>query len=374
MVGISITKEDLETLFVQVHLTGLNPGTRYDVMRLQLRYLGKDDLGARRYERELPDRRALWSSVAHRVGWQAPATSANFRDFECPKRPTSYFVCASSAVGPHEWDFADGTYPVGHGVLDEEVVHFNQDIRDVDPTALDPSEGHILVRSVHELAHYAEACVVDLDGPTYTARASEFAVMGNQYPVIISDSREARRGTVTLKTSDLGQYNDLRRVVFPESGRIRPFVLNSGGDSALLLDDMRCIPLDVEVEQATKLNPDVRFIHIDYVEVDPSAPLIARSGDNDDLVGAPQADFTFSDPTPAAGQWITLTDTSTGLGDDWDWTIGGGGGEGSNWIGKFYTRGPHRVRWMGRGKAAVKLRFGGSGAGHHTRTKTVEVH
>lgn len=371
MVAIDVVRDDLETLSVKVALTGLTAGTRYDVFRLQIRYLGKNDTGVRIYERELPDRRALWSVVSHRMGWQASAASHTFRDYECPKRPTQYYVCASSAGGPHEWDFSDGAYPVSRGVLDSEVIHFNQDIADAGLDA-EPEVGHVLVRSTAELAHYAEACVVDMEGPKYTARGVEHSVMGSQYPVYVSDSREARRGTLTLMTRQLGQYNDLRRIVFPSSGRILPIVVQSGGDATMLLDDMRIIPLDVEVEQATRLDADRRYVHIDYVEIEPG-PLIARSGDNDSLASEPQANFTISDATPAVGQWVTVTDTSTGLGDDWDWTIGGGQ-EGANWVGKFYTRGPHKVRWNSRGQKGIKLRFGGSGAGYHTRVKTVQVH
>jgi hypothetical protein len=159
-------------------------------------------------------------------------------------------------------------------------------------------------------------------------------------------------------------------VVFPESGRIRPFVLNSGGDATMLLDDMRCIPLDVEVEQATHSNPDLRYVHIDYVEVDPSAPLIARVGDNDSLTNPPNANFTISGP--AAGGWYTLTDTSTGSGNDWEWVIERGQ-ETDNKVGRFHTRGPHKVRWQAKGQKLVKLRFGGAGEGYNSRAKTVSV-
>ena len=103
MVAIDVIKDDLETLSVKVALTGLTAGTRYDVFRLQVRYLGKDDADARIYERELPDRRGLWSVVSHRMGWEASAASHTFRDYECPKRPTQYYVCASSAGGPSTW-------------------------------------------------------------------------------------------------------------------------------------------------------------------------------------------------------------------------------------------------------------------------------
>jgi hypothetical protein len=369
VVAIDVEKDDLETLQVKLHLTGLTVSTRYDLFRLQVRYLGKDDADARRYEHELPDRRALWSTVAHRVGWEAPATSADFRDYECPRRPTKYFICESDVGGPQEWDFSDGPYPYAtRGILDSEVVHFNQDLADA--MGEEPDEGTVLVRSTDELALYAIACVVEIDGPVYTARGTEHAVMGSQYPVYISDSREARRGTLSLMTRNLGQYNDLRRIVFPASGRIRPVLFQSGGDSTLLLDDMRVIPLDVEVEQATQHNADLRYVHIDYVEVDPSTPLVARSGDNDDLVSAPEADFSISDATPAVDQWVTLTDTSTGAGDSWEWTVDNSQ---DNQVGKFYTEGPHVTRFSNRGTKTVKLRFGGSGAGFHTRTKTIEV-
>jgi hypothetical protein len=368
MVAISVIREDVETLMTRVSLSGLVPGTRYDVMRLQLRNLGKDDSGQRVYERELPDRRGLWSSVAHRVGWAAPAATATFRDYEAPKRPTKYFVVASSQVGPHEYDFSAGPYPLSRGAITADVVHFNGNIADL---ALDaePDKGHVLVRSVHELSHFADCCLVEMDGPTYTARANEFAVLGSQFPVIVSDSREARRGSMTLLVRNLGQLNALRRVCYPESGRIRPFVVNSGGDSALLLDDLRCIALDVEIEQATPANADLRFVHIDYVEIDPSAPLIARSGDNDTLVNEPQAQFVVSNLKPNPGEWITLTDASTGLGDTWEWTVEG---TVDNKVGKFYGKGPYRVRFT-KGTHGIKLRFGGSGQGFHTRTRQVTV-
>jgi len=367
-IGISITKEDLETLTTRVALSGLTAGTRYDVHRVQYRYLGKDDAGVRQYERELPDRRALWSSVGHRVGWEAPGTTATFRDYECPKRPTKYFVVQTDLVSPHEWDFGDGKYPMSTGALSTELVHWNGDLADI---FAEPDKGSILVRSVHELAHYAETCLVEMDGPTYTARVNELAVMGNEYPVIISDTREARRGSLTLMTRNLGQYNALRRIVFPASGLIRPVLLQGGGDATLLLDDMRIIPLDVEIEQTTEVNPDYRYVTIDYVEADPSAPLVARAGDNDSLTSPPVAQFTVVPVTTlTAGHWITLTDTSTGSGDDWEWTVDGAQ---DNKVGKFYTQGPHKVRYAARGTYTIKLRFGGSGAGYNTRAKVIEV-
>lgn len=368
-IGITVTKEDLETLTVRVALSGLTVGVKYDVYRMQWRNLGKDDTGVRVYERELPDRRALWSSVGHRIGWPAPAATATFRDYECPLRPTRYFLVRSADQGPHEYDFAGGNYPLARGVLSAELVHFQGDRADVNA---DPGSGHIMFRSVHELAHHANTCLVEMDGPTYTARVNEYAVMGNEYPVIVADTREARRGSITVMTHNLGQYNALRRIVFPASGRIRPVVVQSGGDPALLLDDMRVIPLDVSVEQSTQRNADMRYVTIDYVEADPTTPLIARAGDNDDLAGSwPVAEFTISDDTPVTGQWVTLTSTSTGTGDDWEWTVDNAA---DNRVGKFYTAGPHKVRFGGPGKKTVTLRYGGAGQGYNSRTKFVTVH
>jgi hypothetical protein len=368
MVAITVVQDDVETLFVQVQLTGLTAGTRYDVHRLQQRYLGDDDTGTPVYERELPDRLALWSSVAHRVGWQATASGHTFRDYECPMRPTRYFVVLTSAGGPTEWDFGDGTYPVSRGVLSSEVVHFNRDLEEAG-LDLEPQEGRVLVRSTDELGLYVAPCLVEMEGPVYTARGTEHAVMGTQFPVYVSDTREARRGTLTLLTRDLGQYNDLRRIAYPASGIMRPIVLQGGGDAAILLDDMRCLPLDVESEQATPSDADARYVHIDYLEIDPSVPLVARSGDNDSLVTPPVAQFTISDTTPNVGQWVTLTDTSTGSLNSWEWTVEDAR---DNRVGKWYTQGPHKVRWRSRGRKTIKLRVYGT-AGAHTRTKTVRV-
>jgi len=367
-IGISITKEDLETLTTRIALTGLVAGTKYDVYRVQYRNLGKDDTGTRVYERELPDRRALWSAVGHRINWTAPGTTASFRDYECPIRPTKYFCVKTADEGPHEYDFGEGKYPMSRGALSAELVHWHGDMVDVNA---DPGPGHLVFRSVHELAHYANTCLVEMDGPTYTARTNEFSVMGNEYPVIVSDTREARRGSMTVLVRNLGQYNALRRIVFPASGRIRPVVVQAGGDRTLLLDDMRIIPLDVEVEQTTEVNADFRYVTIDYVEADPSAPLIARTGDNDTLAGtAPVANFSISDTTPAVNAWVTLTDTSTGSGSDWEWTVDNAV---ENQVGKFYTQGPHKVRFGGAGEKTVKLRYGGSGQGYNSRYKTIQV-
>jgi hypothetical protein len=375
-IGLTVVKETLETLFVQLNLSGLTPGTKYDLMRLQLRYLGEDDLGVPVYQRELPDRKALWSAVAHRVGWTAPAATATVRDYESPRRATQWFLVPSSAIGPYEYTTWATPYPVSRGVLAPTIVHFNYELQQAGEGV--PMKGGVTVRSTADLSKYVTACVVDLDELKYTARGTELAVMGSQYPIFVADTREARRGSIVLKVDDLGDYNDLRSIVFPSTGAIRPVIFNAGSEPTMLLDDMRVIPLDVTIEQATHSDPSLRYVRIDFVETDPSAPLTKRIGDNDDLINAPVANFTISDTTPASGEWITLTDTSTGQYDSWDWTISSAS---SNRVSKFYTKGPHKVRWTGRGKKVIKLRVygavvdaNGKTAGAHTRTKTITVH
>lgn len=367
-VTIDVTTDELETLFVEVTLNGLTIGTRYDVMRLEYRYLGDDDMGVPQYDRELPDRRALWSAVAHRVGWEATATTHTFRDYEVPMRPTVFFVVPSSAVGPSEYDWALGDYPLDRGVVSSNIVHFNRDLDMALAPVLMP-RGAVVVRSTVELGLWVSCCVYDFD-VRYPARGSEMAIMGRQYPMYVADTREARRGSLTVKTDTLGQYDDLRRIMFPSDGRIQPVILNSGYDATLLLDDARIIPLDVHVEQATQWDADIRFVTVDFVEIDPTAPLVRRSGDNDTLTTKPKAQFTISDTTPRRDQWITLTDTSTGQFDSWDWTIERGS---NNRVSKFYTPGPHKIRFSKRGDRSIKLRVYGSQQGAHSRTKQVTV-
>lgn len=367
-IGISITKEDLETLTTRIALAGLVAGTRYDVYRVQYRNLGKNDAGVRVYERELPDRRGLWSAVGHRIGWVAPATTASFRDYECPIRPIKYFAVETSKIGPHEYDDWETPYPMSRGALSAQLVHWQGDMADI---FQEPEPGHIVVRSLHELAHYATSCLVEMDGPTYSARTNELSVMGNQYPVMVSDTREARRGSLTLLTRNLGQYNALRRIVWPSSGRIRPVYVQAGGDAVLLLDDMQIVPLDVEVAQATPSNGDLRFVTIDYVEADPSAGLVQRTGDNDVLpADMPLANFVVSPANPGVNDWVTLTDISAGSGDTWEWTVDN---TKDNQVGKFYTQGPHKIRFGSRGEKSVKLRFGSKAAGYNARVKTIQV-
>lgn len=373
VIAINVLQHDLERLLVKLEITGLAAGTAHDIYRLQLRSPGQDDAGNRLYEREIPDRRGLWSTLAHRVNWQPPSGTVQLRDFEPLRRPFSYFVCPSSVGGPQTWDFSNGPYPVSRGVLDDQVIHFNGQLADAN-LGEDPDIGEVLIRSTANLARYVEVCVGDVDGPTYTARGEEHAVIGSQYPVFIADTREARRGTFTVLVKDLNQYNQLRSICFPESGRIWPVIIHSSGDPTMLLDDLRCVPMDIEIEQVTKGNIDYRWVHLDYLEIDPNVPLVRRSGDNDYLdTNAPDANFTISDDTPNAGDWVTITDTSTGAGnDDWEWTFTPH--PASNPIGVFHTRGPHKVRYTNPGKKWIKLRVGSKDNGYDTITKTVQVH
>jgi hypothetical protein len=371
-IGLTVVKETWETLYVQLQLTGLTPGTKYDLMRLQIRWVGDDDAGVPQYHRELPDRKALWSAVAHRVGWTAPAATATVKDYDCPLRPTQYFLVPSASVGPFEYTSWETPYPVSRGVLSPTIVHFAYEIKD------EGVKGTVVVRSSANLQKFVTACVVDIDELKYTARGTELAVMGSQYPVYVADTREARRGSIVLKVASLGEYNDLRDIVFPNTGAIWPVIFNNASLDAILLDDMKVIPLDVSIEQATHHDVDVRYVRIDFVEIAYSAAILKRSGDNDTLINEPRANFTISDTTPAKGQWITLGDTSTGQFDSWEWSLTNGSNvEGS----KLYTRGPHKVRWGSRGKKIIKLRVYGAaidGQGHTTGAdflrKTIVVH
>lgn len=375
-ITLDVTKETWETLYVRLHMTGLTPGTRYDLHRLQLRYLGEDEDGTPIYHRQLPDKKALWSAVAHRVGWKAPAASVTVKDYESPLRPTKYFLVPTSAQGPFEYTNWKVPYPVSRGVLCPDIVHFARDI------AEEGIPGQVLVRSTQDLQKFVTACVVDIDDLKYTARGTELAVMGSQYPVYVADTREARRGTITLKVDNLGEYNDLMEIAFPNTGAIWPLIFNNASTTAILLDDMKVMPLDVTVEQATHNDADVRYVHIDFVEIAYSAAILKRAGDNDNEIDEPRANFSISDTTPGKMQYVTLTDTSTGQFDSWEWTIGHGTG---NKVGKFYTKGPHKVRWGGLGLHHIKLRVYGSvigydsdgkaiTAGSDTRTRTVTVH
>lgn len=377
--AVNITVEsDPVNLAADVTLSGLVAGTRYDVLRMSLRYAGDDpDTGAPFYERESPDRKAFWRTVAHRQGWQAPAATVTFRDHEAAARPFSYFVVETSKVGPFEYDWDGGDYPVSRGVLDDQVVDFLREILSMDPPEdLPVGPGDILLRSTSELAHFEAFCVVDIEDLTYTARGAELAVLGSQYPVYISDTREARRGRLILQTGRLDsteggarELDDLRRLVFPANGKIRPVVMSSAGPPVLLLDDCVFLPLDIEVEQATPTNADVRFVHVSFLEIDPTAAIPKRTGDNDSLTTAPRAQFTVSPANPRQGDLVTLTDTSTGTYQQREWTVHGHTNLKS---GRSFGRNPLKLRWREHGTFHVKLRvFGTDGAS--TRRHEIKV-
>jgi hypothetical protein len=375
MVVLTVTKESVETLYTQVRATGLVAGRKYDFHRLIMGYVGDDEFDVPRYHRILPDRKTLWPAVAHRVGWTANSDTIHFYDHDVPMRPFKYFMCETAAQGPYEYTTWGTPYPTSRGILDSQIIHFQ---RELDATT--HRQGMVLIRSGTVAGMYVRCCVVDLGELKYTARGSELQVMGSQYPVYVSDVREARRGTIILKTGTMAQYHDLRHIVFPFHGRIQPVVFQSASNPTLLLDDMTVVPLDVSIEQISPSRPTERYVRLDFVEVDPTSAMIERPGDRDNLVNAPVANFTISDATPATGQWVTLTDTSTGQFDTWDWSIEGS--EAMYWAfeGKFWTQGPHRVRWLKKGTFDVKLHvYGtivapGTNAGSHTRIKQVTVH
>jgi hypothetical protein len=366
-VAITVTNINALGYLCDVQVTGLTPATKYDVMRRLYRYTGDGDTATPHYEMWLPDRRSNWSAVAHRVGWTAPASGTmSFRDYEPPIRPFAYFVVESSKIGPTEYDFDNGDYPLSRGVLDDQVVHINYLLGLKPPTT-------IVLRSTTEIGKWVQACVYDLPTTRYTARGTEFPVVHRQYPVYVADTREARRGQIVLAIDDLAQYNLIREVVFPPNGRVKPLVVDAIGDKALLLDNMTIVALDVNLEQATQHNADLRFCTIDYVEVDPTLPSDLRSGDNDDLTNAPNANFTVGPGNLHSGDWVTLTDTSTGQYDSWEWSWSRTNGPADH----SRVQAPPKFRWFDKGPKTVRLRVYGSVAGPKGAdviTKTVTVH
>lgn len=353
-VTITVTNVNADGMLTDVQITGLTPGTRYDVLRRAYRWTGDDDTDTPQYELWLPDRDANWSAVAHRVGWEAPGSGTmTFRDYEPDLGPFAYFIVPSASVGPPEWDFTDGDYPLERGELDDTIVDINRELTEAPPAT-------VIVRSTAEIGKWVETCLYDIQELRYQARGTEMGVIGNPYPLYVADRREARRGQVVFSCTTLGTYNLLREIVWPASGKIAPVVLDTIGPTPLLVDAMTCIPLDVSVEQATQRDPDLRFITMDFVEVRRTTAQALRSGDNDTLVDVPHASFTMSDTTPAVGQWVTLTDTSTGQYDSWEWSWSHGS---SNRMAHSRVEGPIKVRWLTRGAKTIKLRVYGSVAG-----------
>jgi hypothetical protein len=370
--AVAITQTvNAEGMIVDCTITGLTAGTSYDVVRLQHRYVGDDpDTGIPEYEREDPDRKALWSSVAHRQNWKVLGTTLKFRDYEAPIRPFRYFIVPTASVGPFEYNWATGVdYPVSRGTLGP-IAHINY-VLDNKP------RGTVLIRSTAQLGHWVQTCIQDLPEIKYTARGTELAVLGSQYPVYVADTREARRGSIVFTTNTLGQYNDLRAIVFPSTGKIQRVVFDSLGEESLLLDNMVVMPLDVQVEQASKSSIDLRFITIEYVEVDPSSAAVQRAGDNDDLVAVANANFSISDTTPKTNQVITLTDASYASDGaqiiKWDWSFERFSG-GKSVYGKSYTKGPHKIHFGKKGKHKIKLRVTAQNGSADVVVKTVTVH
>ena len=372
MPTITVTDIRVQGLYVDVTLSGLTPGTRYDLYRMRVNADGEDESGDPVYGRVLPDRKTYWQTVGHRYGWEADAAESVLRDYEPPMRPFSYFLVETSRVGPHDYNWANGDYPLSRGDLGADVVHLSHleqtTLDEYGDPLVDPQDlpGTLILRSTAELGLYTRACLYDLDDIRYTARGTEHPVMGRQYPLYVADTREARRGTLTMITRDVAEYDAVREIVFPQSGRIAPVAVNAGSDNTLLLDDMLTIPLDIDVQQASQSSTQVRFVTVDFVEVDPTTPLVVRAGDNPDPT-KPRADFTRAPVSPQRGQPVVFTDTSTGAVTGWKWDLRAAKG----WQGPSGA-GPHRVRYTKTGKVLVKLRVSGPG-GSSVVEKRVKV-
>jgi hypothetical protein len=346
-------------------LSGLRAGVRYDVYRMYLNWDDDDD----NYERFVPDRRVRWSVVSHRIGWEAKRSVHSFTDYEPPLRPFRYFVVETSKNAPFEWNWAKGNYPTSRGVFSPNVIHQR---RELDALLYDDQLffGNMRVRSTKQLGEFLDVCVYDMDDLKYTARGTEHAVIGKQFPLYVADTRDSRRGTVTIQTISLEDYEDLRDMVFPASGRISPLWLQTlKEDQWALLDDMLIIPLDITVQQASKFDTDRRYIIMDFVEIDPIQAQPLRVGDNDELITPPDAKFHISDRKIRRRQRTTLTDRSTGQIESWKWKISRAK---KGKVNKRYRQGPIRPRWKKAGRYDVKLIVRGPG-GVDTKTRRIRV-
>ena len=361
-IGITITKKTPEHGTAVVQLTGLTPGVKYDVLRMRVqRHISS--AGTPTYTRIFPDRKAYWSSVAHRVGWTAPSATVTFNDYETPITSVQYFIVEASKTSPFEWDWDRGDYPVTTGILSPTVDFW----WDLTSTPGANQQGQIRIRSTAHAQKYFDACVVEMGDMKYTARGTELAVLGNPYPLYVADVRESRRGSIIVKCSSLADVLELQRIVFPANGKVWPIVFNSASEPALIANDMTVIPLDITIEQATPNDVNLRFVHIDYVEIDPTTPLMIRVKDN--VPNHPDARFSISDTTPAVNQKIVLTDASTGQFDRWHWYTPGAY-EGlvsapevnnpptSRRVNKFIGQGPWEIFYRTRGKHKIKLWVG----------------
>lgn len=362
-VAIAVEKRALDYLTV-VTLSGLTIGTRYDVLRRRLRYIG-EEAGAPIYRID-PGRKQRWSTVAHRLGWQATAVSQRFRDFEPPLAPFAYYVVETTLGGPFDWDYDDGPYPMSRGVLDDETVHLSRDLNREHGTSL-------VIRALHDPGRYVELCIVDVPETTYAARGTEFSIVHDQYPVFVTDTRDARRGSVTVLTRRMEDYEDMRDLVFPPNGRIRPVVFDTFDDRFVILDTMTVLPLDITVSPATPNDPGKQYVTVEFIESDPTRPTVKRVGDNDNLTDDPLATFTISDANPRVGDPVTFTDTSTGQIDEWHWAFERGNDKAWD---RDFGPGPHVRRWQSAGVKTIKLRVippYGNGKANDVRQRTVTV-
>lgn len=312
--GMTVTKKSAEHVTSIVTLTGLTVGSRYDVCRLEL-LRNLDPEGLPVYERQRPDKKVFWSAVQHRTSWKAPSATVTFNDYETPLLPVQYFVVPTDSIGPFEYDFTGTDYPVTRGYLCPTVVDYWWDL--IGTPAI--RQGLVRVRSTAKASVWHDACVVEMGDIKYTARGTELAVMGSQYPVFVGDRRDQRRGSIVLKCDSLAELYELQDIVFPTNGVIRPIIFDSASEPALMVSRMVVIPLDVTVEQATATNAELRYLRIDFVEIDPTAPLWKKTAEN--IVTPADAHFTISDTTPKVLQPITLTDTSTGQYNAWKWSF-----------------------------------------------------
>lgn len=366
-IGMTVTPKDAEHVTTKISLTGLTVGTKYDVVRLHLDY-HLNSAGVPVYERFLPDKREYWSAVQHRVSWTATTTTHNLNDYETPLQPVQYFLVETAQVGPFQHDFKTA-YPTSRGFLSPTVVHYWWSLRG---TPAD-KPGLVRIRSTATASVWHDACVVEMGDLKYTARGSELAVMGNQYPVFVGDVREQRRGSIVVKCSSLAEVLHLQNIVFPTSGVIRPIIFDSASEPSLIISRMVVVPLDVTIEQATTTDASLRYLHIDFVEIDPTAPLWRKTKEN--IVTPADAMFTIrangvisSPPTVRVKQSVVVTDTSTGQYDGWHWYFPGA------YEGMVYTpenpgvpfrkareprtQGPHEVYYLSPGKYPIKLWIG----------------
>ena len=361
VIAFDTVTPDVEALTVDVTISGLTVGVAYDVMRLTYAYDGLDaSTGDPVYSRRTPDRREFWQAVGGRVDWHPETATVTFRDYEATVRPFAYYV-VESADSPRFHDFRTfGDYDETVGVLDDAVVFLGR----LDETI---GVGEVIVRSTVEPGSYWRGCVYDVEQLTYAARGSRLDVLGTPFPVYVAATRQARQGRLILTTRNLDDLDDLRAIAYPPDGLIAPVAVQASGGSSLLLDDLLAVPLDVVVDQATQNTPDIRFVTIGFVEVDPSLGFGSRVADQASST-PPVASFTATDLDVAVGEVVTFTDTSTGSYTAREWRVETPGGKVAKLTGATINR-----KWTRRGTYDVRFRaFGPYGSDWATR-KTIMV-